>query len=138
MSNSNYTLIQQLLDEQLVTVADLPTLVKENVRKQDEKANTAWCRSTLIPSEPNYTSIGADGLTEWRGLYQISLFYPEGYGVDDVNTMVDTIVDTFPKGLQIGATDPKVMIWKSYRLTAMSENNKFIHVPIRINWSYWS
>lgn len=138
MSTANYTLIQQLLDTQLETVTTLPELVKENVRKNDGKATVSWCRSSLIPTTPSFTSIGAGGLTEFRGLYQVSCFLPVGYGPDAGNTLADAIVNAFQKGTQLGTSPNTVTIWKSYRLTAQNENDKFTHIPIRIEWSYWS
>jgi hypothetical protein len=134
MSTSNYTLIQQLLDARLETISTLPTLVKENTRKVDSKATETWVRSSLLPTIPDFTSIGSNGLTEYRGLYQVSCFVPVGYGPDDGNTLADLIINTFPKGLRLG----QLMIWKAYRVNALIEDNKFTHIPIRIEWSYWS
>lgn len=138
MSTANYTLIQQLLDARLETVSNLPVLSKENTRKTDGKALTPWVRSSLIPTIPNYTSLGADGLTEFRGLYQVSCFLPLGYGPDDGNTLADAIVNAFEKGTQLGTSPNTVLIWKAYRTNAQNEDNKFTHIPVRIEWSYWS
>jgi hypothetical protein len=77
-----------------------------------------------------------DGLSELRGLYQVDLFYPEGYDYTVYSTIADNVLNSFTKGLQLG-TNPKVLIWKSYKYTTQNTSNKFNQIPIIIKWSSW-
>jgi hypothetical protein len=130
----NYTGIQAELDKQLKAITNIPEVSVEGSRKAN--GNTPWCRSTLLPVEPTYTSVGVDGLSELRGLYQVDLFYPEGYDYTVYSTIADNVLNSFTKGMQLG-TNPKVLIWNSYKYTTRNTSNKFNQIPIIIKWSSW-
>lgn len=130
----NYTGIQTELDNRLATVSNIPSVTIEGARKKLD--NAPWIRTTMLPVEPTFTSVGVDGLTELKGLYQIDLFYPEGYDYKTYGTIADAILNSYTKGLVLGS-NPKVIIWRSYKYTSSSSTNKFVQIPIIVKWSSW-
>ena len=128
---ANFTQIQQLLETELAAIAGLPELTKEGVRKAD--VNTTWLRSTLIPATPVNISLGFSGKTEWKGILQVDIFSPEGYGTLALNETVDLILNHFVKGLKVS----DLLIWRSYKLTNREVQSKFIQTPVIIEWSYF-
>ena len=130
---SNIVAIQSLLDAKLTTVAGLPPLYLENIRFRDN--GDAWCRATLLPAETGIATLGVDGLNEERGIYQIDLFYPEGYGATPANTIADAVINTFKRGTTLTDGNISVQVWLSWRLPAQDYTQTFYQLPILVRYS---
>jgi hypothetical protein len=126
----SYTTIQTLLDEQLATVAGLPTLSKENTRNEP-KTNVPYSRSTLLPTESIALSTHTD---EYQGLYQIDLFYPQSKGVADGAGAADAVIAAFKRGLELGDDSLRVHVRMSWREVALPFQ-QFYNVPVMVRWS---
>ena len=127
-----FTEVQQLLDEQLLTVVGLPTLQTENTRFK-VVTNVPWARSTLLPAETNIVTLGVTGYDELNGLYQVDLFYPSDSGFTAANTMADTVMGAFTKGTQLTGTGINVEIDKSWRESGRTFDT-FYNIPVLVSW----
>jgi hypothetical protein len=126
----SYSIIQELLDEQLATVTTLPTLSKENVR-YEPKTNVPYSRTTLLPTEATALSTHTD---ECQGLYQVDLFYPQSKGYTDAAETADSVIAAFQRGLELVEGGVRVHVRMAWRETALPFQ-QFYNVPVIVRWS---
>jgi len=125
----------------LETVVDLPTLQKENNRRQlgsGSSITTDWCRATLLPARTNLETVGPNGFNEINGLVQVDLFYPADSDYSTSFLMVDAILNKFVAGTLINS----VIIRNSYMLSAQTVKSQgvipnYYQVSIIIEWSLY-
>lgn len=97
--------IYNALTTQLLTATGLPPLASPNIVFRP--GNSAWCRATLLPAEPEDGSIGVNGFDWDRGLYQVDIFSPLNRG--QALGAADAAMAVFPRGLRLtveGYTHP--------------------------------
>ncbi len=134
----SYQTIHTLLDTQLQTVVNLPTLQIENTRKAGSKTIKEWTRSTLIPSRTTIETLGPLGYNKKQGLYQIDVFYPEDTNYNDTFLMSDTIIEKFTIGTNLSG----VHIINSYMIPSQTTSGS-IAVPgyfktiVMVEWEYF-
>jgi len=126
----SYSIIQDLLDEQLATVTGLPTLSRENTRNEP-KTNVPYSRSTLLPIETTARTTHTD---EFQGLYQVDLFYPQSKGYKDAAEKADSVIAAFQRGLELVEGDVRVHVRMSWREVAQPFQ-QFYNVPVMVRWS---
>jgi len=126
----SYSIIQDLLDTQLATVASLPTLNKENTRNEP-KTNVPYSRSTLLPTETTGLSTHTD---EFQGLYQVDLFYPQSKGYTDAAEKADLVIAAFQRGLELVDGGVRLHVRMAWRETALPFQ-QFYNVPVMVRWS---
>lgn len=133
--SQNYTTILNILDTQLSTTPGLPVLTQENILSKPD-STTSWCRSTLLPAEPNILTVGQGGQRQDQGLYQIDVFTPKGSGADPANQIADSIQNTFIRGQYLSANGVLVLVEKVWRQTATAlSGTVFYQLPIIVRWS---
>jgi hypothetical protein len=127
--------IQNALDTQLQTVADLPSFTVENERTEAQNVRP-YCRSTLAPSKSTVSSLGARPIIEQAGLYQIDLFYPVAYGFTDARTMADKVINAFPPSFLTLADGNNLIIITAWSQAGVgySNDNCFWQIPVRVEW----
>ena len=125
--------IQRLLNAHLSTLAGLPTVQHENTQNIGH-AGTSFSRATLIPARPSVLTVGVDGRTELRGLYQIDLFVPMNSGAEAVNALADQVIEHFHRGLRITEGAVTVHVSLSWREAGMRVE-QFYQVPVVVQWS---
>ena len=136
MSYINTTDIQTTLDNQLKTVAGLPQFTPENVQNT-ANGITAFSRSTLLPAKRTIISLCRNPVVGSTGLYQVDLFYPQGYGFGPAKSMADAVSNAFLPGtltLQDGITQLFVLTATVYAANGNPIEGAFIQVPIRVEW----
>jgi len=60
-------------------------------------ANTPHLRTALLAAGSDMASIGEDGTTRHRGIYQLSVVYPSGKGVGALLTKADAVANHFSR-----------------------------------------
>lgn len=127
-----YGTIQSLLDDQLQTVSNLPTLQLENTANVGV-AGQPFARATLLPRQATQLTVGINGSDSLGGLYQIDLFYPLNAGSAAANTMADAVCAVFGRGTILIEDDVRVVIRTASRLTA-GRVEQFYSVPVVVEW----
>ena len=61
-------------------------------------AGTPWSRVSVIPSQPEVTSLGGNGYDEHNGVLQVDLFYPLNQGTGQINAKADAARELFKAG----------------------------------------
>ena len=126
----SYSLIQELLDTQLATVTNLPTLNIENTRVEPE-TNVPYSRSTLLPIETAARTTHTD---EFQGLYQVDLFYPQSKGYTKAAETADLVIAAFQRGLELVEGDVRVHVRMAWREVALPFQ-QFYNIPVMVRWS---
>ena len=128
----SYATIQDLLVNHLKTLVVLPTLQEENTRNIG-KTGVSFSRATMLHTRPQQASVGINGKDAFSGLFQIDLFVPIDSGTADVNTLADTVVEHFPRGLTLTLGNVYVHIQLAWRETG-SRFETFYNCPVVIQW----
>jgi hypothetical protein len=125
--------VQTLLNAHLEDLTGLPPTQLENTQNL-AVTGEAFTRATLIPARSSVLSIGVDGRTELRGLYQVDLFVPLNSGTADVNALADLVVQHFPKGARLTDGSTTVHCALSWREVGRRVE-AFYQVPVLVQWS---
>lgn len=71
---------------------------------------TAWAEVTIIPSQPEPSSIGVHGIDDHVGVFQIALYYPKHKGRADIVAKADAIAAVFYAGAKFAYNGQDVYI----------------------------
>lgn len=129
----SYSAIYSALDAHVQGITGLPALQLENT-SNIAKTGTPFSRLTILPARATQLTVGVDGRDQVSGLAQLDLFYPLNAGTATVNAMVDTVLDSFPRGLTLTSGDTQVHIQVVWR-EAGRRLDQFYNVPVVIQWS---
>lgn len=91
----------------------------------EPSANTPWSRVTVIPSQPEVTSLGGSGYDEHNGYLQIDLFYPLNEGSGAVHAKSDAICALFKAGARFSYNGENVVIRSSGRNNGRNDGGWF-------------
>ena len=110
----------------------LPSVAWENMPFAPA-TGVPYLRPVLLPGEPLQCEIGANGNNRHTGIYQISIFYPVGSGIANLNTLTIALCDHFKRGSRLTYGGATISIQKAYPATYLQETD-WIHVPITIQY----
>lgn len=125
--------IQNALDTQLQTVANLPGFFAEN-QYVPQSGVTPFCRSTLGPAKSIIEGIGVPRIILQQGLYAVDLFYPIDYGYSAGRTMADAVINAFQPGFLSLADGNKLIILTAWSQPSHNDANSFLQYPVRVEW----
>jgi len=128
----SYRIIQNILDDKLALVPDVPTIVKENIDKSN-CVGSYYVRATFMPAKTDTVSATETGFDRFKGLYQIDVMYPTNEGTDASNYMADQIIAEFSKKDILSANGISVRIVQHWRETA-TEYDTILKTPVMIQW----
>ncbi len=135
----SYREIHNMLDTQLGTIANLPTIVKANeklsrtVDKNSSVAKASYIRTELVPAETETISMGLTGHDNFQGIFLIDIYIPSGDGVDNANWIADSIIAAYPKRTLITQNGITLRITNYTRGASVDSTNWFL-VPMTIAW----
>lgn len=86
----------------------------------------------LVPASSTPTTIGPKKRVENRGIYQITLHYPEDYGTLAQDAMADTIVETFYPGQVLSVGGFNVNITAAAAAQSIGSDAGYSRVPISV------
>lgn len=133
---TTYFKIQSALSTQLLTTVGLPGLAQDNVPYKPVLGQP-YVRDTFMPVEPAFGSLGITGYDQLRGLYQIDVLYPENQGSDVAWQMCDSIIASFPRGLQLATDDvPNLEISHTWTQTPRSIQ-AYYWIPVMVRWNVY-
>ena len=134
---TDYNALRTLLDNQLLTTANLPPHSKENTRTAIA-GRTPWCRSTLLPSEPAPLAVGFNAMNQLKGLYQVDLFYPQDYGPAAASITANSVLALFPRGIAFTDGTNHIYVDMPWQQTAYTVEQVWYVIPLVIRWSSYS
>jgi hypothetical protein len=95
-------------------------------------AGTKFLRATHLPAATRAIGNGNDDTNEFRGLFQVDVFWPEGKGVVAAKEEAAKVIAYFAKGTSLTHQSVTVKIKRPpYELPAMQEDG-WIIVPVTI------
>jgi hypothetical protein len=127
-----FTDIQAALEVKLALLNPALPTAYENV-PYTPTPGTAWCRVNLLPAPTEPASIGTNGYTRHEGIFQVSLYYPVGYGPGPALAKADAVASLFARGTELSAGTTSLKVVTSSRGPALQDADWF-HVPITIQW----
>lgn len=94
---------------------------------------TPYIAFTLIPASERPASMGPDGFTLRSGLFQVGVFYPDGFGTGAAESLADAVKDKFVPGTVVTQGTTKVRIKYAERKQAVTMPD-FVQIPVTIGW----
>lgn len=107
----------------------------------------AWPNRTFVPTKGvPYLAVqmaglsrqslgaGADGVQQWNGFYQVSVFVPRDTGTRAQDDMANKVLDAFPRGLNLPTTNASPIVVTTSTVDAPVAYNDWLNAPCRIAW----
>jgi hypothetical protein len=132
MSDTVYTDIRSALTARLLTLGGLPDVAWEN-KDYKPVLGTPYLRPEVLWAEPTQAAIGDAGANWEKGIYQITLVYPDGEGNGRINAMSGKLKDLFKRGTSLAANGLTVRIKKAY-LGPQSVNKLGVEQPLSVQF----
>lgn len=129
MSSSD---IRRALEQQLSAISGLPSIAYENTAFVPT-TGTAWIRATFQPQATRQSVLGTGGAERYEGLFLIDVFYPQGSGPLDADTMADTIKAQFDPGDIYTENGKRIRIEYSERGQGQNDSPWYF-VPVTVRW----
>lgn len=109
----------------------LPPVAWENVAFTP--GSVPYLSPFLLPAEPFQSEIGTAGANRHTGIFQISIFAPQGQGMGVAGTLRDNLVDHFKRGTTLTYSGVTVTVEKAYPGPMLTEVG-WVHIPITIRY----
>jgi len=93
-----------------------------------------WLKADFFPNQPGPDLINFLGPEYHRGLFQVSVYWPQGEGVLAPMRVAGDVIQLFRRGKTIPGTVP-VNIYQTPWISAPLENAKSVIVPATIPWT---
>jgi hypothetical protein len=125
--------ISAALDVAISAVAAVPTtaVLISFPNKAFTPGTVRWYQVWKMPSSTQRVSIGANGLNQYEGLYQISVFDPINKTARVTENEADRICEAFKVGTELTYGTTKLIITAVEQAPAISEATWF-HIPISV------
>jgi hypothetical protein len=94
---------------------------------------TPWQRATLLPAEPANPEIGG-ALVQEVGIFQISLFYPIGFGSADALARAQMIRSVFKRASAFTSNGVTVTVERTPEIGPALIEKDWYHLPVRIRY----
>jgi len=115
-----------------MTYTPLPSIAWENVAFTPV-TGTTYLKPTLLHGEPVQAELGAAGLNQHNGIYQISIMAPANTGAGGILTLQNGLVDHFKRGTVLTYGGINVRISKAWPGQWQTETDR-VHVPVTIQF----
>lgn len=131
---THYDKVRAALSARLVAMTGVPsTIIYENSEGTTPSVGTAWLRTTLMPADAVRASMGSNGYSDTRGIWQVDVFVPPNQGPGYGDRLAGAIAAEFKTGTQMNAGGVYLTVFSSVRKPATSEE-AWYHVPVQITW----
>jgi hypothetical protein len=95
-------------------------------------AETKFLRATHLPAQTRALSLSFDGTNEFRGIFQVDVFWPEGKGIVAAKEQAASIIAYFARGTEMTHGGVTVKVTRPpYELPAIQEDG-WLMVPVTI------
>ena len=134
--SSDYDKIRSALETYVAATPGIPSLAWENV-KFTPTTGTPYIKVRVLNTSRRPANRGLNPQYRYQGILQLHLCYPEGVGPSVSQSMVNTLIDRFPTGLDITSSDIAVTIDHSEQLGAYNES-PWYKTPVYVHWFCFS
>ena len=123
--------METALISRLNTITGNPDIAWPNI---EFRPSGEYLRPAFLPSDTIPAALGASGLDETNGVYQVDCFTERGAGR---STLVDTVADHFKRGTVItyGSVNMRV---RSVSIGASRDEGAYYVTPITVNWQTYT
>jgi hypothetical protein len=110
-------------------------------------ANVAWPEKTFVPTKgvpflkPEVSGrnrrpvgVGATGVQQWDGLYQIGVYVPRDSGTRLQNAIASALLGLFPRGLSMTTPQGIVMWVMASTAPVPVPFGDWVNLPVQIQW----
>lgn len=105
----------------------------ENVAFVRPADGSPYCESRLLPADPDDSMLGARTYIE-RGVYQVTLCYPQGKGPKDSDAKAQAIRNRFARGVTLTRNGIAVHLVGEPRVRAGFPDAGVWRVPVTVAW----
>lgn len=95
---------------------------------------TPYLFATHLPNMTTATGLAFDAGREFRGLFQVSVFWPAGQGVVAPMELVGAVATHFSNGTRIGRAGLVVEVNRPPEAAPPIEQPDWLQIPITIRW----
>jgi hypothetical protein len=124
----NTAKVAALLAQRLASTGLL--VVPENGKVVVSAASRYVC-PTFIPADPKPLGMGQG--YRLRGIFQVDVFGLVGEGTDDVSALVQVVLDAFPLGSGVPASDGFVRFENTGRRSGRIDGGRYV-VPVQVQF----
>lgn len=119
--------IQAAFDNRLNTLPGGYDIAWPNIPFEPQAGST-YIRPSFLPADTTQVGLGADGLDDTTGIYQIDVVYPAGTGRSSIP---DAVADHFSRGTVLSYNGTNVRI-RSVSIAQALRDGAFYFVPVSI------
>jgi hypothetical protein len=98
--------VHAALDGHLAALADLPPIAWENMRFDAPADGSAYLRVAFLPGQSAWASLGEGTATRERGVYQVGVSAPFGFGSGCAEGLADRVIAHFKRRQLTTEPDP--------------------------------
>ena len=77
---------------------------------------------------------GADGVQQWTGLYQVSVYVPRDSGDREQDAIASKVLAAFPRGLNLATPQAITLTVTSSTAAPAEAFGDWSHLPATVNW----
>lgn len=119
--------IQAALDNRLATLTGSYEIAWPNIPYEPE-GDTLYLRPSFLPADTTQVGLGASGLDDTTGIYQVDVVYPAESGRSSIP---DAVADHFSRGTVLSYNGTNVRI-RSVSIASGIRDGAFYFVPVSI------
>ena len=91
-----------------------------------------YLRPSLAPNTATQVTLGTSGRNRYRGLFQISVFWPRNSGGIAPREKADLVAVHFKRGTTISLTGGTIRIYRPPEIAATFPDDPYTHTPVTI------
>ena len=124
--------INAALDSRLSSLAGGSPIAWSNTVYKPIKG-TLYLKVDNLPSAVEQAGLGNNGLDEYRGIYQVTVFAPAGQGRGIADAKADAIADHFKRGTVLVYNGLSVRLGNVSRNAGFIDGDRFV-VAVSVNY----
>lgn len=90
--------------------------------------------ATHLPNTTGATGLAFDADREFRGLFQVSVFWPAGKGIIEPLDLAGQVASHFARGTRIARHGRTVEVNRAPEVAPAIEQPDWVQVPVTIRW----
>jgi len=129
--------VRAALESYLLLLPTLPFEVVPLVQWENHQfepiKNRGWLATTLLVAESYGRSLGKNPTVRMQGIFQVSVFTPQGAGPGNADALADEIMRHYKSGTRLSANGREVTTIVPGR-SAGFVDSIWYHVPVTVGW----
>lgn len=98
----------------------------------DTPASGGYLRPTFLPAQTFSFGLASGSSNQYRGIFQVDVFWPENDGLPNALEVADAVKDWFPKFSTFTRNGLLVKISEAPWLSGLLQEPKWIQVPVSV------